>query len=231
MSADPEKRPPGDHAKLAAAHVRVTETDAAVVAAVKARRAARGILDDIEMELAKHLRRNKELASERAGKLMAALKKGSSPSFAKKGVDMAADHLAVMEAQHRRDAARIAVDTLSAELSAATVAHDAAIAQLHVEARDILAEEAAALVSKISALEAESMQSRIAVEAIARSGCMGWQREVGQNDAVRAVLRGNTLTEIGVTNHSLWREANVSAERVRQRHAALLKQVPAPASA
>jgi hypothetical protein len=70
MSADPEKRPPGDHAKLAAAHVRVTETDAAVVAAVKARRAARGILDDIEMELAKHLRRNKELASERAGKLM-----------------------------------------------------------------------------------------------------------------------------------------------------------------
>jgi hypothetical protein len=60
---------------------------------------------------------------------------------------------------------------------------------------------------------------------------MGWQREAGLNDAVREVLRANTLTPIGITNHALWREANVSAERVRQRHAALLKQVPAPASA
>jgi hypothetical protein len=224
MSADPEMR-------MAAAHAAVAETDAAVVAAVKSLQAAQTILANVENELAKHLRRNKELAFERAAKLMAALKKGSSPSFAKKGVDMAADHLAVMEAQHRRDAAQIAVDTLSAERSAATVAHDAAIAKLHVAARDILGEEAAALASKIRALDAESMQNRVAIEAIGRSGCMGWSREVGLNDEVRAVLRTNTLTEIGVTNHSLWREANVSAERVRQRHAGLLKQVPAPASA
>ena len=225
MSAAPEKR-------LAAAHAKVTETDAAVVAAVKAETAARTILANAENELARHQRRNKEKASERAGKLMAALKLGgSAPAFKKKGVDRAADHIAVLEAQDQRDAARIAVDTLSAEHSAATVAHDAAIAQLHATARDILADEAAALASKIGTLDAESMQHRIAIEGIARSNCMGWARAVGLSDAVREVLRTNTLTEIGVTNHSLWREANVSAERVRQRHAELLKQVPAPASA
>ena len=218
--------------RIADAHAKVRDTDATVVAAVKAETAARALLANAENELARHQRRNKEKASERAGKLMAALKLGgSAPAFKKKGVDRAADHIAVLEAQDQRDAARIAVDTLSAEHSAATVAHDAAIAQLHATARDILADEAAALASKISALEAESMQSRIAVEAIARSNCMGWAREAGINDAVRAVLRGNTLTPIGTTNHALWREANVSAERVRQLHAARLKQVPAPASA
>ena len=220
-----------DLKRMAAAHAQVAETDAAVIAAVKAETAARALLANAENELARHQRRNKEKASERAGKLMAALKLGgSAPAFKKKGVDRAADHIAVLEAQDQRDAARIAVDTLSAEHSAATVAHDAAIAQLHATARDILADEAAALASKIGTLDAESMQHRIAIEAIARSNCMGWAREIGLNDAVREVLRTNTLTPIGVTNHAWWREANVSAERVRQRHAALLKQVPAPAS-
>jgi hypothetical protein len=225
MSADPEKR-------LAAAHAKVTETDAAVIAAVKAETAARALLANAENELARHQRRNKEKASERAGKLMAALKLGgSAPAFKKKGVDRAADHIAVLEAQDQRDAARIAVDTLSAEHSAATVAHDAAIAQLHATARDILADEAAALASKIGTLDAESMRHRIAIEGIARSNAMGWQRESGLADEVRAVLHGNTLTEIGTKNHALWRSANVEAERVRQLHAARLSQVPAPASA
>jgi hypothetical protein len=217
--------------RMVAAHAKVAETDAAVVAAVKAETAARTLLAAAENELARHQRRNKEKASERAGKLMAALKLGgSAPAFKKKGVDRAADHIAVLEAQDQRDAAKIAVDTLTAERAAATVAHDDAIAKMHVAARDILADEAAELASKIQKLDAESMRHRLAIEGIARSNCMGWAREVGLADEVRAVLRGNTLLSIGVTNHALWREANVEAERVRQLHAARLK-VPAPASA
>jgi hypothetical protein len=66
--------------RLAAAHTKVSETQAAVAAAVKALQAAQTFLDNIEREIAKHVKRNQELAVARAAKLMAALKLGSSPA-------------------------------------------------------------------------------------------------------------------------------------------------------
>jgi hypothetical protein len=151
------------------------------------------------------------------------MKLGAKPPRSRQTPTLAADHVARRAAEDRLTVAKHVIKELLAEEDAAQVAVEAAIARLHAAARDILAGEAAALVSKIRALEAESMQNRIAIEAISRSGCMGWQREVDLNDAVKEVLRANTLTPIGITNHALWREANVSAERVRLRHAALLK--------
>jgi hypothetical protein len=158
--------------------------------------------------------------------LKQALKLGSTTLFPKTPRP-ASDHVARREAEERFTVSKHVLKELLAEEDEAQLAVDAAIAELHATARDILGDEAAALASKISALDAESMRHRIATEAIARSGCMGWARDLGLNDAVRAVLRTNMLTEISVTNHTLSREANVEAERVRQRHASRLKQVPA----
>jgi len=217
-------RPADAHVKLATAHTKVRETDAAVVAAVKALQAAQTFLDGIERELGKLSKRNKDLAASRAAKLTQALKIGSSPALTKKSVRAAPDHVAVMDAEHRRDTAKMAVDTLSAERAAATVAHDEAIAQLHIEARNILAAEAADLASKIRALEAESLRNRVAFESLARSGHLGWGTEIALDAAGKEILHGNLLLPLSIKNHVLWRDSNDGAELVRQRYAELVKQ-------
>jgi DNA repair exonuclease SbcCD ATPase subunit len=225
-----EKRLSDAHRRLAKAHTKVTETDAAVVAAVKALQAAQTFLNGIEKELGKLSKRNKDLAVSRAAKLTQALRVGSSPALTKKSFSAAPDHVAVMDAEHRRDTAKMAVDALSAERAAATVAHDEAIAQLHIEARNILAAEAADLASKIRALEAESLRNRVAFESLVRSGNLGYGREIALDDAGKEILHGNLQLPMAIKNHVLWRDSNDGAELVRQRYASLIKD-PAPASA
>jgi hypothetical protein len=215
MSADPEKR-------LAAAHAKLATARAILADAKIASEGGRKFSAQVGLELADLARKNEDLAATRAATLKQALKLGSTTPFPKTPRP-ASDHVARRAAEEQFTVSKHVLKELLAEEDEAQLAVDAAIAELNATARDILADEAAALASKISALDAESMQSRIAVEAIARSGCMGWQREVGLNDAVREVLRANTLMPIGITNHALWREANVSAELVRQRHAACRK--------
>jgi hypothetical protein len=212
--------------RLAAAHAGVLETQAAVTAAIKAELAAKTLLENVERELAKRLRRNKEKAAERAGKLMAALKIGSSPSFAKKGVSLANDHLAVMEAEHRRDAARIAVDKLGAEVEAANAAHEAAQKAVGNEARAILAAEAEELADRIARLEGEAFEHRTKLEGASRSGVFGW-RPLGLSDLSQRIPRENNALSLGTRNAEPWVEANASAELWRQRLAQLLSD-PAP---
>jgi hypothetical protein len=207
--------------RMAAAHARVAETWAALSAAIKAETAAQTILANVENELAKHLRRNKERASERAGKLVAALKLGSSPAFAKKGVGMAADHLAVMEGEHRRDAARIAVEKLGAEVSAATAAHDAAKNAVGIEARAILAREAEEHATRIAELEGEAFQHRIQLEGAHRSGNFGY-RPISLNDLSKKILIENNSLPFGTRMTEPWVAANASAEDWRQRLSRLM---------
>jgi hypothetical protein len=223
MSADPEKRLAVAHAKLATA--RAILADAKI-----ASEGGRKFSAQVGLELAALARKNEDLAATRAATLKQALKLGSTTPLPKTPRP-ASDHVARREAEERFTVSGHVIKELLAEEDEARLAVDAALAELNAIARDILGEEAAKLAAKISALDAESMQHRIAIEAIARSNCMGWAREIGLNDAVREVLRTNTLTEIGTKNHALWRSANVEAERVRQLHAARLSQVPAPASA
>jgi hypothetical protein len=210
-----------DLKRMAAAHAKVAETWAALSAAIKAETAAQTLLDGIEMELAKLSRRNKERASERAGKLVAALKLGSSPAFAKKGVSMAADHLAVMEAEHRRDAARIAVEKLGAEVSAATAAHDAAKDAVGIEARAILAREAEEHATRIAELEREAFQHRIQLEGAHRSGNFGY-RPISLNDLSKKILIENNSLPFGTRMTEPWVAANASAEDWRGRLSRLM---------
>jgi hypothetical protein len=221
MSADAEKRLGDAHAKLAAA--RAILADAKI-----ASEGSRKFSAQVGLELAALARKNDDLAATRAATLKKALKLGSTTLFPKTPRP-ASDHVARREAEERFTISKCVLRELLAAENEAQLAVDAAIAELNSIARDILGEEAAKLAAKISALDAESMRHRLAIEAIARSGCMGWAREIGLNDAVRAVLRTNMLTEISTTNHALSREANVEAERVRQLHAARLK-VPALSS-
>jgi hypothetical protein len=207
--------------RMAAAHARVAETWAALSAAIKAETAAQTILANVENELAKHLRRNKERASERAGKLVAALKLGSSPAFAKKGVSLANDHLAVMEGEHRRDAARIAVEKLGAEVSAATAAHDAAKIAVGIEARAILAREAEEHAARIAELEGEAFQHRIQLEGANRSGAFGY-RPISLNDLSKRILIENNSLPFGTRMTEPWVAANASAEDWRQRLSRLM---------
>jgi hypothetical protein len=58
---------------------------------------------------------------------------------------------------------------------------------------------------------------------------LGWGREIALTDAAKEILRGNTMLEIGIRNHALWRDSNTGAELVRQRYDSLLKENPAPA--
>jgi hypothetical protein len=216
--------------RVGAAHTKVLETQAAVASAVKALAAAQTFLDDIERELAKHLGRNQQRAAERAAKLMAALKMGSSPpAFTKSG--MAADHVAVTDAEHRRDAAKIAVDKLGAEVSAARLAHDDARNALEVEARIILAREAEGVVERIAELEHDALQHRIELEGILRSGVLGWGSKITISDAGKRTLTSNEMTRIGVKQDAAWHAANAAAERVRHRYDDLMKSNAALVSA
>jgi hypothetical protein len=211
--------------RMAAAHAKVAETRAALSAATKAEAAAQTLRDNIEKELAKHLRRNQERASERAAKLMASLKLGSAPAL-KKSVGLAADHVALMEARHRRDAAMIAVDQLGTELSAATAAHTAAKEAVAVEARAILAREAEQHAERIAVLEGEAFEHRVKLEGASRSGAFGY-RPISLNDLSKKILIENNSLPFGVRNTEPWVAANASAENWRQRLNQLLKSDPA----
>jgi hypothetical protein len=217
--------------RLAAAHTKVSETEAAAGAAVKAFTAAQTFLNGIERELGKLAQRNQDLAAARAGKLMAALKMGSSPAFTKKSVSLAADHVAVTDAEHRRDAAQIAVDTLGAEVSAARRAYDDARNALEIVARAILVREAEAVVERIAELEREALQHRVQIEGAVRSGAFGFIRQSGLSDLAKRILRENEALPIGVRNAAEWTASNEEAEAWRRRLAVLLKNNDAPARA
>jgi hypothetical protein len=116
---------------------------------------------------------------------------------------------------------------LVGEESAANRELDSAIVELHAAARAVIADETSALVRKITDLEEQSMAVRLQVEAVARSNVMGLTRQL--DDATREILRGNSTTALGITNHQLWRAANVEAESVRKRYDFLMKN-PAPAT-
>jgi hypothetical protein len=147
---------------------------------------------------------------------------GSSPAFTKR-VGMAGDHTARMDAEHRRDAAQMAVEKLGAEVSAARLAHDDATNALEVEARTILAREAEGVVERIAELEHDALQHRIELEGILRSGVLGWGSKITLGDAGRRALTANEASRIGVKQAPEWHSANTAAERVRQRYFDLMK--------
>jgi hypothetical protein len=208
--------------RLAAAHAKVAETRASLAAAVKTEAAAKTLLDNAEKEHAKYLRRHRERTSERAAKMMTALKLGAAPAIAKKSVRMADDYLATREAEHRRDAARIAVDQLAAEVEAVTAAHEAAKKAVGDEARAILAAEAEGLADRIATLEGAAFELRTKLEGAARSGVFGW-RPLGLSDLSQRILRENNALPFGSRNTEPFVAANQSAELWRQSLADLMK--------
>jgi hypothetical protein len=211
--------------RLAAAHEKVKETQAAVTAATKADTAAKTLLANVERELAKRLRRNQEKAAERGAKLAAALKLRSSAALTNKGVDFAADHLAVMESQHRRNAAAAAVDQLSGEVEAANAAHANAKKAVEILARAILAEEAEELADRIATLEGQAFDFRVKLEGAARSGVFGW-RPLSLSDLSQRIIRENSTLPFGCRNTEPFVAANQNAERWRQSFADLVNPTP-----
>jgi hypothetical protein len=212
--------------RLAAAHAKVAAAQSKFAGASKAAEAARGFVAKIAVELVGHQQRNQDLADIRAAALMRSLKVGSKPKIAA-SPKLADDHLRRMDAEHRAAAAKQALHSLVGEESSAHRELDSAVVELHAAARAVIADETSALVRRITELEEQSMRVRLQVEAVARSGVMGLARQL--DDATKEVLRGNSLSALGVTNHSLWRAANVEAEHVRQKYDSLLKN-PAPAT-
>jgi hypothetical protein len=210
-----EKRLEAAHAKVAAAETKLAE-------ARRATEAARVFATEIGLEVLDHVKRNQDLAAVRAATLMRSLKIGAKPKF-RSSPKLADDYVGKLDAANRAAAAKQALRELVNEESLAQRELDQAIAGLHAAARSILAEETSALVSKIQKLEAESLRTRVAVEAMARSGVMGLGRQLGVDDATKETLRANTLLPIGITNHALWRAANVEAEHVRLRYFDLIK--------
>jgi hypothetical protein len=146
---------------------------------------------------------------------------GSQAAF-KKGVGYAADYLAVREAEHRLEAARIAADKLGAEVLAANAAHAAANNAVKVEARAILAGEAEELAERIARLEGTAFELRVRLEGAARSGAFGF-RPISLNDLSQRILRENNSLPLGTRNAEPWVEANQSAELWRQSLADLVK--------
>jgi hypothetical protein len=177
--------------RLAAAHAKVRETEAQVSAAVKTEAAAKALLDNIERELDKHQRRH---------------------------VGMAADYVAVRETEHRRDAARIAVDKLGAEVEAA---HEAAKTAVVNEARAILAREAEEYAERVAVLEGQAFEFRTKLEGAARSGVFGW-RPLSLSDLSQRILRENNSLPFGSKNTEPFVSENQNAEPWRQRLSQLL---------
>jgi hypothetical protein len=217
MSADASQR-------LADAHAKVAAAEKKLAAASKASEAAGEFAARIAVELVAHSQRHQDRADAKAATLMRALKVGSKPKIAA-SPKLAADHIAKIDAEHRSEAAKQALHSLVGEESSAHRELDSAVVELHAAARAVIADETSALVRRITELEEQSMRVRLQVEAVARSGVMGLARQL--DDATKEVLRGNSLSALGVTNHSLWRAANVEAEHVRQKYDSLLKN-PAP---
>jgi hypothetical protein len=215
--------------RLADAQVKLVAAQGILADAKVASEGARKFSVQIEREVVERVRKNEDLAASRTAALKRAMKLGAKPPSSRQTPGIVADYVARRAAEDRLTVSKHVLKELLAEEDEAQLAVEAAIAQLHAAARTVLAEEASALVSKIEKLEAESLRTRVAVESFARSGLLGLGRELGGCDAnTKEILRGNTLLPIGITNHALWREANVAAEQVRQRYADLMKS-PNPA--
>jgi hypothetical protein len=147
--------------------------------------------------------------------------KGTAPAFKKSSVGMAADYIAVRETEHRLEAAQVAVEKLAAEVSAATVAHDAAKTAVGNEAREILAREAEEHAEQIARLEGEAYEHRIRLEGASRSAVFGY-RPLALSDLCQRILRENNSLSLSTRNEEPWCQANASAEFWRQRHANLV---------
>jgi hypothetical protein len=209
--------------RLATAHTKVAEAQSRLAGASKAASAAREFADRLAVELVAHSQRQQDLADLRTAALLRSLKVGK-PKIAA-APKLADDQLKRLDAEHRSGAATQALRVLVGEESSAQRELDTAIVELHAAARAVIADETSALVRKITELEEQSMAIRLQIEAVSRSGVMGLARQLDED--TREILRGNSLTNLGVTNHQLWRAANVEAESVRRRYDYLLKN-PAP---
>src|SRR5271154_4991208 len=126
------------------------------------------------------------------------MKLGASPKF-KSSPKLAADHVALIEAQNRQAAARQALDDLIGEERQAQIEVDESVAALHAEIRAQFVAEADTTAARILKLEAESLHLRGQLEGIERSGITGWGNQA-LSDTVRDLLRTNTATRIGVRN-------------------------------
>ena len=172
--------------RLADAHRSLAEARAALNLTAAAVEAARKFASEVGLELAGHVKRNNDRAAVRAASLMASLKIGATPKF-KASPKLADDHLKRIDAENRASAARAALEGLLAEEREAQREVDVAVAALHAAAKSVVAEEAEELVAKIQKLEGESLRTRVAVEAMARSGVLGWGREIGLKDAAKEI--------------------------------------------
>jgi hypothetical protein len=213
---------PDVNQRLQAAHARLSAAKSALEAAAKAAEAARRFSAAAELDLAGHVRRNEEAASIRAAELTRALKLGAAPAAIKKSPAIAADHLGRLEAQHRADVARQALDGLNGEKTAAETAIAEAQTELRTAARAVIGAEVDAIVAKINDLERQSMTARIELEGAVRSNTLGWGMALGLGDPGKRVAGQNALTDIGVKNAPEWARANESAETWRARYDGLL---------
>jgi hypothetical protein len=216
--------------RLEAAHARVAAAKSELEAAAKAAEAARRFSAAAELDLAGHVRRNEEAASIRAAELTRALKLGAAPAAIKKSPAIAADHLGRLEAQHRADVARQALDGLNGEKTAAETALAEAQTELRTAARAVMAAEVETIVAKVVALERESMAARIEIEGAIKSGHLGYGRQIELSDSGKVILTGNQMLPIGVRNMGEWKASNEAAESWRQRFAFLIEENRAPAA-
>ena len=216
--------------RVAAAHAKVTATKSNLAAVDESVESARAYVAEIEIEVADHVKKS-DASVTQAAALAQSLRVGKPATFPRAPF-VAVDRTARRSAEERLKIAEFALDELVAEQNEAQAALDKATEALHAAARAVLAQEGHALVAKIDKLEGESLRTRVAVESLARSGVLGWGREIGLNDAAMEILRTNTLLPLGIRNHGLWHDSNTGAELVRQRFAALIQhQAPATRAA
>ena len=217
--------------RVAAAHAKVAAAKSDLAAADASVESARAYVAEMEIEVADHVKKSDAASVTQAAALAQSLRVGKPATFPNVPF-VAVDHTARRSAEERLKIAEFALDELVAEQNEAQAALDKATEALHAAARAVLAEEGHALVAKIDNLEGESLRTRVAVESLARSGVLGWGREIGLNDAAKEILRTNTLLPLGIRNHGLWHDSNTGAELVRQRFAALIQhQAPATRAA
>jgi hypothetical protein len=211
---------PNVNQRLADAHRRLAETQAALKDSTAASEKARGFLAEVGLEVVEHVRRHEALAASRAAALREALKLGGKPSPAE--VAPAKDRLQRLEAEDRQAVAKRVLHDLVAEEQAAQREVDEATAELNAAARSVIGAEVDAIVAKINDLERQSMTARIELEGAVRSNCLGWGMGLGLGGAGKRVASQNALTDIGVKNAPEWARANASAEAWRARYEALI---------
>jgi hypothetical protein len=209
--------------RLATAHTKVAEAQSRLAGASKAASAAREFADRLAVELVAHSQRQQDLADLRTAALSRSLKVGK-PKIAA-APKLADDQLKRLDAEHRSGAATQALRVLVGEESWRSAS---SIRRLwnYMRPQEPSSPPRRPRSSRKSMRSRPSpWRSRLQIEAVSRSGVMGLARQLDED--TREILRGNSLTNLGVTNHQLWRAANVEAESVRRRYDYLLKN-PAP---